>query len=424
MNFEYPPHVVQLQQRLQAFYDNYLLPANIQWHHQAEQGIYPLELINDLKALAKDEGLWNLFLPALRSDEPGTRLSNLEYAPLSEIMGRLPWAAEVFNCNAPDSGNMELLHLAASPEQYQRWLKPLLEGDIRSCFAMTEPDVASSDATNIATRIERDGEQYVINGRKWFTTGALHPNCKLMIVLGRNADESSSHQNHSMILVPMDTPGVQIVRNVPLMHHYAVEGHCEVLLSNVRVPLDHLLGKEGGGFSLAQARLGPGRIHHCMRTIGQCELALELMCTRALERKAFGRHLADFSNVRDWIAESRVEIDQARLLVLRAADTIDRLGNNSARVDVSAIKLVAARLQTRVLDRSIQVFGAMGMTADTPLAFLWTWGRALHFIDGPDEVHLRTVAKDELAKAKSRGAACADYFTPNLPSHPVSGVRQ
>lgn len=423
MNFQYPDHVVQLQQRLQTFFDRYLLPANGRWLEQSEQGVYPLELINDLKALARDEGLWNLFLPALRAGEPGTRLSNLEYAPLSEIMGRLPWAAEVFNCNAPDSGNMELLHLAATPEQYQRWLKPLLDGEIRSCFAMTEPDVASSDATNIATLIQRENDHYRINGRKWFTTGALHPNCKLMIVLGKNAEAGPSHQSHTMLLVPMDTPGVEIVRNVPLMHHYSVEGHCEVLLRDVRVPLDHLLGEEGKGFALAQARLGPGRIHHCMRTIGQCELALELMCARALERKAFGRHLADYSNVRDWIAESRVEIDQARLLVLRAADTIDRLGNASARVDVSAIKLVAARLQTRVLDRAIQVFGAMGMTADTPLAFLWTWGRALHFIDGPDEVHLRTVAKQELANAKQRLGTTALYLTPGQGQTALGGKR-
>jgi acyl-CoA dehydrogenase len=289
----------------------------------------------------------------------------------------------------------------------------LLEGEIRSCFAMTEPDVASSDATNIQTSIRRDGDTYVINGRKWFTTGALHPHCRFAIVMGVSdpSDNAPAHRRHSMVLVPLDTPGVRMVRNVPIMHHYAVEGHCEMAFSDVRVPVTNLLGEEGGGFALAQARLGPGRIHHCMRSIGQCELALALMCERVLERRAFGKYLADYANVQDWIAESRLEIDQARLLVLRAAALIDKSGNQAARVDVSAIKLVAARLQTRVLDRAMQVFGAMGLTSDTPLAFLWSWGRALRFIDGPDEVHLRVVAKDELKQAKARAGELAPYYT-------------
>jgi acyl-CoA dehydrogenase len=359
-------------------------------------------VIDPIKAQARAAGLWNLFLPALRDDEPGTRLSNLDYAPLAELMGRIPWAAEVFNCSAPDSGNMELLHLFATPEQRARWLVPLMAGEIRSCFGMTEPDVASSDPTNIRTSIRREGapggEVFVINGRKWFTTGAAHPNCRLCIVMGVTNDTGGDHGRHSMVLVPLDTPGLTIVRNIPVMHHLSPDGHCELKLTDVRVPVANLLGEEGKGFALAQARLGPGRVHHCMRTIGQCELALELMCRRAVDRRAFGRTLSEFANVQDWIAESRIEIDQARLLVLRAAALMDREGNAAARVDVSAIKLVAGRLQTRVVDRAMQVFGAMGLTPDTPLAALWSWGRALRFVDGPDEVHLRTVARHELRR--------------------------
>jgi acyl-CoA dehydrogenase len=411
VDFEYSPKVEELRARVREFMERYVLPANRSWQHEAESGRFPLQLVNDLKALARDEGLWNLFLPALREEEPGTRLTNLEYAPLAEIMGRIPWASEAFNCNAPDTGNMELLHLFATPAQYRQWLRPLLEGEIRSCFAMTEPDVASSDATNIQTAIRRVGDEYVINGRKWFITNAAHPNAKVVIVMGVSDPGAAAHRRHSMVIVPMGTPGLRVVRNVPIMHHLAPEGHCELLFRDVRVPASNLLGEEGAGFALAQARLGPGRIHHCMRTIGQCEVALELMCERALERKTFGRHLAEYANIQDWIAESRLEIDQARLLVLRAASTIDRLGNKAARVEVSAIKVVAARLQTRVLDRAIQIFGAMGLTPDTPLSFLWTWGRAMRFFDGPDEVHLRVVAKNELAKAKANLGATAAYFT-------------
>ena len=393
--------------------DLHVLPKNQEWLRLADSGVYPTAVIEPLKLLAKEAGLWNLFLPGLREGEPGTRLSNIEYAPLAEIMGRIPWAAEIFNCNAPDTGNMELLHLFATPEQHERWLKPLLAGNIRSCFAMTEPDVASSDATNIQTTIRRDGDEYVINGRKWFTTGAIHPSCKLVIVMGVS-DESPDaprHSRHSMVLVPMDTPGFQIVRNVPIMHHHAPEGHCEVTFDNVRVPVNCLLGQEGAGFALAQARLGPGRVHHCMRSIGQCELALELMCERALSRRAFGKHLSDYANIQDWIGYSRVEIDQARLLVLRAAWIMDTFGNKAAHIDVSAIKLVAAQLQTRVIDRAMQVFGAMGVTPDTPLSYLWSWGRAMRYFDGPDEVHLRTLARVELAKARTNLGATAAYYS-------------
>ena len=413
MDFQYSEDNLQMQRTLRQFMDRHVLPQNQEWLRLADSGVYPSAVIEPLKRLAKEAGLWNLFLPGLREAEPGTRLSNMEYAPLAEIMGRIPWAAEVFNCNAPDTGNMELLHLFATPEQHERWLKPLLAGDIRSCFGMTEPDVASSDATNIQTTIRREGDEYVINGRKWFTTGAIHPNCKLVIVMGVS-DESPDaprHSRHSMVLVPLDTPGFKIVRNVPIMHHHAPEGHCEVTFSNVRVPVSYLLGQEGAGFALAQARLGPGRVHHCMRSIGQCELAVELMCERALSRRAFGKHLSEYANIQDWIGYSRVEIDQARLLVLRAAWIMDTFGNKAAHIDVSAIKLVAAQLQTRVIDRAMQVFGAMGVTPDTPLSYLWSWGRAMRYFDGPDEVHLRTLARVELAKARANLGATAAYYS-------------
>ncbi|WP_191059334.1 acyl-CoA dehydrogenase family protein [Geminicoccus harenae] len=417
MDFAYSPKVEELRTRLQAFMADHVLPEHRRWTRLAEAGTYPLEVIEPLKERARADGLWNLFLPGLKPDEPGTRLTNLEYAPLAEIMGRIPWASEVFNCNAPDTGNMEILHLFATPEQRQRWLDPLLRGEIRSVVSITEPDVASSDPTNLETRIRRDGDHYVINGRKWFNTGALHPNVRFVLVMGVSNHEPDAprHQRHSFVIVPMDTPGFRVVRNVPIMNHHSPEGHCEVLFQDVRVPVTNLLGEEHGGFAIAQARLGPGRIHHCMRTIGQCELALELMCQRARERKVFGRHLSDFANNQDAVALSRLEIDQARLLCLRAAWLMDTNGNQAARVDVSAIKIVAARLQTTVLDRAIQIFGAMGLSNDTPLAYLWTWGRALRFIDGPDEVHLRVVSRHELNKAKQEAVDLSAYFTPPEP---------
>lgn len=424
MDFAFSPRIQSLQAQVQRFMDDLVLPSNRDWQRYADAGYYPSDVVEPLKAQARAAGLWNLFLPDLRDDEPGTRLSNLEYAPLAEIMGRVPWASEVFNCSAPDTGNIELLHLAATPDQARQWMAPLLDGTIRSCFAMSEPDVASSDATNISTRIQRDGDDLIVNGRKWFITGALHPACRLTIVMGvsNDAPDAPAHQRHSMVLVPMDAPGVEIVRNMPVMAHQAIDGHCEMLFRNVRVPAANLLGAEGGGFALAQARLGPGRVHHCMRTIGQCELALELMCERALERMAFGRHLSDFANVQDWIGHSRVEIDQARLLVLRAAWLMDSQGNAAARVDVSAIKLVAAQLQTRVLDRAMQIFGAIGLTPDTPLAALWSWGRALRFMDGPDEVHLRTVARQELTRTKSHLGANVLHLNRWMPPETVSDL--
>ena len=415
MNFQYPEDTQQMQRTLRQFMEQHVMPRYHDYERIAATGVYPTEVIEPLKVLAREAGLWNLFLPGLRDDEPGTRLTNMQYSPLAEIMGRVPWSSEVFNCNAPDTGNMELLHLFATPEQRKRWLEPLLEGTIRSCFSMTEPDVASSDATNICTAIRREGDEYVINGRKWFTTGAMHPHCQFAIVMGVS-DESADaprHQRHSMVIVPMDTPGLKIVRNVAIMHHHAPEGHCEVTYTDVRVPVSYLLGEENTGFALAQARLGPGRVHHCMRTMGQCELAMELMCDRALTRRAFGKHLSDYANVQDWIAQSRVEIDQARLLVLQAAWKMDMFGNKAVHIDVSAIKLVAAQLQTRVLDRAIQVFGAMGITPDTPLSYLWSWGRAMRFFDGPDEVHLRAIARAELNRARENLGSTAAYYSAN-----------
>jgi acyl-CoA dehydrogenase len=414
MDFRTSPGASERLAQLQAFIDRFVLPYNAAWHRCTAEGGWP-DFMEDLKTLAREQGLWNLCLPLLAGDEPGTRMGHLDYAPLAEAMGRLPWSAEVFNCSAPDSGNMELLQRHGTATQRERWLRPLLEGEIRSAFAMSEPDVASSDPTNLQTTVRRDGDSLVVTGRKWFITGAAHPRCRLLVVMCRNADaeeDGPAHGRHSIVLVPADAPGVRLVRNIPIMQHTSPEGHCEILLEGVRVPADQLLGGWGEGFALAQSRLGPGRVHHCMRTIGQCELALELACERALERRSFGRHLAEQANVQEWIAESRLEIDQARLLVLRTAWTLDQPEPDARlRADIAAIKVVAARLQTRVVDRAMQVFGAMGLSPDTPLAWLWTWGRALRFMDGPDEVHLRTVARCELQRARDRMGAGAAYFT-------------
>jgi acyl-CoA dehydrogenase len=419
MDFDHSPRAQALQQQLETFMQTYLLPHNAAWHQAVQQGDYPPPFLEDLKTLAREEGLWNLFLPGLREDEPGTRLGNLDYAPLAEAMGQLHWAAEVFNCSAPDTGNMELLHRFATSAQRTQWLTPLLHGTVRSAFAMSEPDVASSDPTNLQTTVRREGDDLVLNGRKWFITGVAHPHCRLLIVMARNAPDDSAaaetrHHQHSMVLVPLDTPGVDVVRNISVVHHHAPEGHGEIVFRQVRVPADHLLGGWGEGFAMAQARLGPGRVHHCMRTIGQCELALALATERALERRTFGKYLADYANVQEWIALSRIEIDQARLLVLRCAWLLDhpeRTEPAALRAQVAAIKVVAAGLQTRVVDRAMQIFGAMGLSPDTPLAQFWTWGRALHLLDGPDEVHLRSVARHELERARERMGSSSAYFT-------------
>ena len=411
MDFAFSPRVEALRRQLQDFIDAHVVPRHAQWLAEARGGL-PVSFMADLKALARSEGLWNLFLPGLRDDEPGTRLSNLEYAPLAEIMGRIPWASEVFNCSAPDTGNMELLHLFASPAQRQRWLLPLLAGEIRSAFAMSEPDVASADASNVQTLIRRDGEHYVLNGRKRFISNACHPQCRLLIVMGKSAPDADPHRQQSMLLVPFDTPGVQVLRNIPVLNHVSAEGHAEILLREVRVPRDHLLGAEGDGFMMAQARLGPGRVHHCMRAIGMAELALQLLLERCQERRVFGRYLAQYANIGDWIGESRLDIEQARLLVLKTAWMLDTVGARAARREIAMIKAQVPRMLCRVVDRAMQVFGAMGLSPDTPLADFYTQGRALRFADGPDEVHLRSLARWELeASARQRGQTAA-YLTP------------
>jgi acyl-CoA dehydrogenase len=354
-------------------------------------------VVEQLKAAARARGLWNLFLPD--AVDPAHGLSVLDYAPLAEVTGRSPKIApEAINCGAPDTGNMEVLHLFGTPEQKQRWLEPLLRGEIRSGFAMTEPDVASSDATNIATRIERDGDEYVINGRKWWTTGANDPRCRVLILMGKTDPAADKHRQQSMVLVPMDTPGVHVVRNVPVYGYHDQHGHAEITVTDVRVPVGNLIGEEGGGFAIAQARLGPGRVHHCMRAIGTAERALELMCDRVKNRVAFGGPLSGQGVVREWIARSRIEVDQARLLVLQAAWLIDREGPKGARSQIAAIKVVAPNVALAVLDRAIQAHGGAGVSDDTPLAAMWAATRTLRIADGPDEVHLRDIARLELRR--------------------------
>jgi len=410
VDFAYSSKVEELRDRVRCFMDTHIVPRQRQWLEEVHRDQFPVSFMADLKALAKSEGLWNLFLPNLHADKPSTGLTNLEYAPLAEIMGRVSWASEVFNCNAPDTGNMELLHMFGTPEQQEAWLRPLLEGEIRSAFAMTEPDVASSDATNITTLIRREGDEYVINGRKWFITNAAHPHCRIFIVMGKTDPEAERHKQQSMILVPRDTPGLEVVRNINIMNHHSPEGHCEVVFRNVRVPVSNLLGEEGSGFALAQARLGPGRIHHCMRSIGAAELALEMMVERTLERRTFGKYLHQHGSIAEWIARSRIEVDQARLLVLRTAWMIDRFGAKHAHKEISMIKALVPGVYTAVCDRAMQAFGAMGISPDTPLADMWTWGRALRFADGPDEVHLQNIARMEIKKGQEKLGATAPYL--------------
>ncbi len=398
MDFEFSEKSKRMQAEVKAFIAEHVVPREADYTRIVEhEHVFPPPFLDDLKAKARAKGLWNLFLPGLKPDEPGTQMSNLDYAPCAEIMGRIQWSSEVFNCSAPDTGNMELLHLAATPAQKEKWLKPLLDGKIRSSFAMTEPEVGSSDATNIRTSIKREGNEWVINGRKWFITNASDPRTKIMIVMGQTSpDRTEAYRRQSMVLVPMETPGVTVVRNPPVMHHEAPEGHCEITFENVRVPLDNLLGEEGGGFALAQARLGPGRIHHCMRAIGGAEASLELMIQRSLQRRTFGKLLYEHGAVQDWIALSRIEIEQARLLVLKAAWLMDKSGNKAARKEVALIKVAVPRLLLAVSNRAMQTFGAKGLTQDTPIADFWTYGRILQFADGPDEVHLRSIARQEV----------------------------
>ena len=386
-----------LRGRLAAFMDEHVYPSETTYAQQhasaADRWTIP-PIVEELKTRAKAAGLWNLFLP---ESAYGAGLTNLAYAPLCEIMGRVMWAPEIFNCNAPDTGNMEVFVRYGTEAQKKRWLEPLLAGEIRSAVAMTEPDVASSEATNVRLRIERDGDSYVLNGTKWWISGALDPRCAIFIVMGKTDPAAATHLQQSMILVPRETPGVTIMRPMALFgYDDAPHGHAEMRFENVRVPAENLVLGEGRGFEIAQGRLGPGRIHHCMRTIGVAERALELMVARAKSRVAFGKALADQGVVRTWIAESRIAIEQARLLTLEAARVMDERGNKAARMLISAIKIAAPRATLEVLDRAIQTHGAQGISQDTFLAQAWAWTRALRFIDGPDEVHLESIAKAEL----------------------------
>lgn len=398
MDFAFTPRMLEWQERVKRFLDEAVYPAEATYALQhAEQGDRhaPPPVLEELKAEARARGLWNLFFPG---DVHGAGLTNLEYAPLAELTGRAPLAAEAMNCSAPDTGNMEILAEFGTPEQKERWLEPLLDGRIRSAFAMTEPEVASSDARNIRCRIERDGDDYVITGRKWLTTGALDPRCDVFVVMGKTDPDADTYHQQSMVLVPSGTRGVTVNRSLTVFGYEDRGGHGDITFDEVRVPQENLLGVEGGGFAIAQARLGPGRIHHCMRAIGLSERALELMCRRVLEREAFGKPLAEQGVVQEWIADSRVAIEQARLLVLRAAWAIDTMGKKAARNEIAAIKVAAAELATTVVDRAIQAHGGGGVTQEFPLAAMYSHARTLHFVDGPDEVHRRAIARTELAR--------------------------
>ena len=399
MDFNYSKESVELQEKLVKFFDDHIYPNEISYDKAIEDSGDPLHIpavLDDLKEEAKKLDLWNLFLPD-KNHGPG--LSNLDYAPLAEIMGRVWWSSEVFNCSAPDTGNMEILAEFGTDEQKKEWLDPLLEGKIRSCFAMTEPDVASSDATNISSSIVSDGDNYVINGRKWWTSNAINPRAEICIFMGITNPDNPPHQRQSQVLVPMNTEGVEVVRP---MHVFGYDdgytGHPEVRFENVVVPKTNLIGAEGIGFKIAQARLGPGRIHHCMRTIGMSERALELMISRTLEREAFGKKLSEQGVIQQWIAKSRIMIEEARLLTLKTAWLMDTVGKDQARIEISAIKVSVIETASYVIDKAIQAHGAMGVSQDTPLAKMAAGARVLRIADGPDEVHLQSIAKREINK--------------------------
>jgi acyl-CoA dehydrogenase len=398
MNFEQSAESRDFAERLTAFMDERVRPAEAVYERQLEEAgdahAQPA-IMEELKDEARSRGLWNMFHP---DPEYGAGLTNVDYAPLAEILGRSHIASEACNCSAPDTGNMEVLTQFGSAEQKDTWLRPLLDGDIRSAFAMTEPDVASADATNIALRIERDGAEWVLNGRKWWTSGAMHAHCRILIVMGKTNPEGPTHKQQSMILVPIGTPGLTRVRNLNVFGYTDQEGHAEFTFEDVRVPADSIISGDGDGFLIAQARLGPGRIHHCMRTIGAAERALELMCTRAAARETFGKPIAARSNILDWIAESRIEIEMVRLLTLKAAWLMDTVGNRHARTEIAAIKVAAPNVALKVIDRAIQVHGGGGVSDDFPLAWMYAHVRTLRLADGPDEVHKLTIARHELRR--------------------------
>ncbi len=399
MDFEPSARCRELSEELEAFMADRVLPAEPVYHQQVVDSGDPHHhpaVMDELKAEARERGLWNLFLP--HETEWGGGLSNLDYAPLAEITGRSHLAPEALNCAAPDTGNMEILTMFGTDEQKEQWLRPLLEGEIRSCFAMTEPDVASSDATNIQCQIATEGDDYVIDGRKWWISGAARDRCKVAILMGKTDPDAPRHLQQSMVLVPMDTPGLTVVRDLTVFGYTDHEGHCELRLEGARVPRTNLLGEEGGGFAIAQARLGPGRIHHCMRAIGAAERALELMCRRVTTRVAFGKPLAEQGVIQEWIAESRIDIEQARLLVMKTAWLMDTVGNKGARIEVSAIKVAVPNMALRVVDRAIQAHGAGGIGPDFPLSSMWAHLRTLRLADGPDEVHRQQLARRELRR--------------------------
>lgn len=399
MEFELTDRCKDYQERLTAFMDEHVYPAEKVYEEQMRESGNPNfhpPVIEELKEEARRRGLWNLFHP---HEEWGPGLTNAEYAPLAEIMGRSPHLApEACNCSAPDTGNMEVLTLFGTDEHKEQWLRPLLDGEVRSAFAMTEPRVASSDATNIELSMERDGDEYVLNGRKWWTSNALHQNCKVLIVMGKTNPSGPKHKQQSMMVVPLDTPGITVMRGLPVFGYQDREGHAEVDFQDVRVPTSALLAGEGDGFMISQARLGPGRIHHCMRSIGMAERALDLMCQRALSRTTFGKPVAENANIQDWIAEARIEIEMVRLLTMKTAWLMDTVGNRHARTEIAAIKIAAPRMALEILDRAIQVHGGGGVSDDFPLANFWAHQRTLRLADGPDEVHKRTLAQRELRR--------------------------
>ena len=406
MNFDYSPKVEQMRERLLAFFDAHIYPNERRFHEEIAanrakgNAWIPTTVIEELKPLARAAGLWNLFLP--KSTRAPEGLSNLEYATLCEIMGRVSWASEVFNCSAPDTGNMETIERYGSEAHKTQWLEPLLRGEIRSAFLMTEPEVASSDATNIQCRIERDGDDYVINGTKWWSSGAGDPRCAIYILMGKTNPEAGRHEQQSMVLVPANTPGITVIRALSVFgYDDAPHGHMEVVLKNVRVPVSNLLLGEGRGFEIAQGRLGPGRIHHCMRSVGAAERALELMCERAIARVAFGKTIAQQTVTQERIAESRCSIEMARLLTLKAAYMMDTVGNKVAKAEIAMIKIVAPSMALKVIDWAIQVYGGAGVSDDTPLAMMWAHQRTLRLADGPDEVHRESIAKLELGRQRA-----------------------